>query len=399
MEIYSHPDIPEILSLPGNSSCCDCGMERPKWASLNNGIFLCLKCAGIHRSLGVDISTIRSLQIDSWTDKQILYLSQGGNLKFKQNLEEFGIDPKTQVEYKYKCKASDYYRKYLKNLVEKISDQNYKQIELIKPSSEEGRELMDIKKGNDDVNNVNIIGDFKEQKKDEGFFGAIGSFFNNVKKQATEAAGKISKEFDELKIGDKLKEAGDKIADNAKIAGNYLKDKSQKALNSDFVKGITNKAESGINVVIEKTKVLLKKNENQNQPQNEQSVNLIIGNNKDNNNINNDNAQNIGQNEKEKIQMSNVINNDNINNININENKDNNEIINGGNNKKEEIKEEEVKKEEEGKNEEKPKEEKVEEKKEEENKENENIDNNDNIGNKKIEEENVKHEPENPQGP
>ena len=64
MEIYSHPDIPEILSLPGNSICCDCGIEKPKWASLNNGAFLCLKCAGIHPSLGVDISTICSLQID-----------------------------------------------------------------------------------------------------------------------------------------------------------------------------------------------------------------------------------------------------------------------------------------------------------------------------------------------
>jgi len=58
MEIYSHPDNLEILSLPGNSTCCDCGIEKPKWASLNNSAFLCLKCAGIHRSLGIDISTI-----------------------------------------------------------------------------------------------------------------------------------------------------------------------------------------------------------------------------------------------------------------------------------------------------------------------------------------------------
>ena len=102
MEIYSHPDIPEILSIPGNSSCCDCGMEKPKWASLNNGAFLCLKCAGVHRSLGVDISTIRSLQIDSWTDKQILYLSHGGNFKLQKLWEEYSINPKDSVEKKYK---------------------------------------------------------------------------------------------------------------------------------------------------------------------------------------------------------------------------------------------------------------------------------------------------------
>ena len=135
MEIYSHPDIPEILSLPGNSTCCDCGIEKPKWASLNNGVFLCLKCAGIHRGLGVDISTIRSLQIDSWTDKQILYLTNGGNNKLKQIWEEYGINSSFSVEKKYKSKACDYYRKYLKNLVEKISDKDYQQIELIKPST------------------------------------------------------------------------------------------------------------------------------------------------------------------------------------------------------------------------------------------------------------------------
>ena len=98
MEIYLHSEIPEILSLQINSTCYDCGIEKPKWASLNNGAFLCLKCAGIHRSLGADISTIRSLQIDWWTDKQILYLSQGGNFKLQKILEEYGIDPKDPVE-------------------------------------------------------------------------------------------------------------------------------------------------------------------------------------------------------------------------------------------------------------------------------------------------------------
>ena len=380
MEIYSHPDIPEILSLPGNSSCCDCGMEKPKWASLNNGAFLCLKCAGVHRSLGVDISTIRSLQIDSWTDKQILYLSHGGNFKLQKLWEEYSINPKDSVEKKYKSKAGEYYRKYLKNLVEKISDPDYQQIELIKPSTEEGKEMMEDKKVNEDVNNINIIGEFKENKKDEGFFSVVGSFFNDVKKQATQAADKISKGIDDLKIKDKLREASDKITDNAKIVGNYIKDKSQKALNSELVKGITKTAESGINVVIEKTKILLNKNDDV--PEN---VNVITLNNQQNNNENNNSNNNNNNNNElnihpldQDIQMSNIVNND----ININNNKinDKNENVNENEIKNEEVKKEEI-----------PKEEKVEEKKE------ENINNA--VENKKIEEENVKMEPENPKGP
>ena len=379
MEIYSHPDIPEILSLPGNSTCCDCGMEKPKWASLNNGVFLCLKCAGFHRSLGVDISTIRSLQIDSWTDKQILYLTNGGNTKLKSIWEEYGIDSNTSVEKKYKSKACDYYRKYLKNLVEKISDPNFQQIELIKPNSEEGKQIVEIKKGNEDVNNMNIIGEFNQQKKDEGIFGVFGSFFNNVKKTATEVSGKISKGIEELKITDKLKEAGDKISDNAKIVGNYIKDKSQKVVNSDFVQGITKTAESGINVVIEKTKVLLNKNENR--PEN---VNIVL--------LNNEQKQDEQNNiQNQDIQMSNIISeNNNINNINLNNNNEKNELGKGGEIKNEENKKEEIQ------NEEIPKEDKIDEKNEENNIDNGN--NNNVIDNKKIEEENVKFEPEKQNG-
>ena len=406
MEIYSHPDIPEILSLPGNSTCCDCGMEKPKWASLNNGIFLCLKCAGIHRSLGVDISTIRSLQIDSWTDKQILYLTNGGNNKLKQIWEEYGINSNSSVENKYKSKACDYYRKYLKNLVEKISDKDYKQIELIKPSTEEGKERMEIKQGKDDVNNMNIIGDFNEPKKEEGFFKVVGNFLNSMKQSASEAANKIGKEIDDLKIKDKLKEAGDKISDNAKIVGNFIKDKSQQALKSDFVQGITKTAESGINVVIEKTKVLLNKNENQ-----QESANVLLIN--DEQRIGNENQQN--DNQKGDIQMSNVINNDSVNNNNDLNNNINseNKIDNEGEIKNEEIDKEKIRKEEikneflpkeeikkdEVKNEINPKEEKSEEKKDENNLANDNKTNNNLIGNQKLEEESVKFEPENPNGP
>ena len=382
MEIYSHPDIPEILQIPGNSACCDCNSEKPKWASLNNGVFLCLKCAGIHRSLGVEISTIRSLQIDSWTDKQIFYLSKGGNEKFKKFLSEYQIDSKSQIDLKYKSKAADYYRKSLKNEIEKTTDKDYKEIELIKPSLEEGKEIIDIKKGQEEVNNSNVIGAYNEQKKEEGFFGVMGSFFNSMKKTAGDVAGKITKEIDDLKIGDKLKETGESIVGFAKAGGNFIKDKSQQAINSNFVQGITKTAESGINSVIEKTKTLLK-NDKDNQKQN-LNPNLLK-----NNEIQ---AENGLQNDN--IQMSDIINdnNNNIGNINnANDVVNEGEIKNEENQKTEEIKNDEGLKKEEKENEPKPLEET---KIENESKNNENINNV--IENKEIKEENIRHEPEIP---
>ena len=35
----------DILSVPGNERCCDCGAENPEWASINIGITLCIGSA------------------------------------------------------------------------------------------------------------------------------------------------------------------------------------------------------------------------------------------------------------------------------------------------------------------------------------------------------------------
>ena len=39
----------ELLSISGNDVCSDCGIEKPEWASYNMGIFLCTRCAAVHR--------------------------------------------------------------------------------------------------------------------------------------------------------------------------------------------------------------------------------------------------------------------------------------------------------------------------------------------------------------
>jgi len=43
----------------------------PRWASWNLGVFLCIRCAGIHRNLGVHVSKVKSVNLDSWTPEQL----------------------------------------------------------------------------------------------------------------------------------------------------------------------------------------------------------------------------------------------------------------------------------------------------------------------------------------
>lgn len=44
----------------------------PRWASWNIGIFLCIRCAGLHRKLGVHISKVKSVNLDTWTPQQVV---------------------------------------------------------------------------------------------------------------------------------------------------------------------------------------------------------------------------------------------------------------------------------------------------------------------------------------
>ncbi|XP_059801400.1 arf-GAP with coiled-coil, ANK repeat and PH domain-containing protein 2-like isoform X3 [Hypanus sabinus] len=68
-----------VECIAGNTNCCDCGQADPRWASINLGITLCIECSGIHRSLGVHFSKVRSLTLDSWEPELLKLMCALGN--------------------------------------------------------------------------------------------------------------------------------------------------------------------------------------------------------------------------------------------------------------------------------------------------------------------------------
>lgn len=80
-------ELPAMLALPHNAACADCGAAKPTWASINLGVFICLECAGVHRSLGTHISKVRSTDLDEWDGIDLAVMDNAkANLFFEATL-------------------------------------------------------------------------------------------------------------------------------------------------------------------------------------------------------------------------------------------------------------------------------------------------------------------------
>uniref|UniRef100_A0A8D3B027 ArfGAP with SH3 domain, ankyrin repeat and PH domain 1 n=1 Tax=Scophthalmus maximus TaxID=52904 RepID=A0A8D3B027_SCOMX len=79
--------IEDVLRMPGNEVCCDCGAVEPKWLSTNLGILTCIECSGIHREMGVHISRIQSMELDKLGTSELLLAKNVGNSSFNEIME------------------------------------------------------------------------------------------------------------------------------------------------------------------------------------------------------------------------------------------------------------------------------------------------------------------------
>lgn len=112
----------EVKALAKNNKtrCFDCNMPNPQWASTSYGIFVCLECAGIHRSYGLLISRIKSINMDNWSLLEYKLLEIGGNDKLEKFFADKNISKERGI---YKQSALLGYAKQLKERVAEFETQ------------------------------------------------------------------------------------------------------------------------------------------------------------------------------------------------------------------------------------------------------------------------------------
>lgn len=69
-----------LWAIEGNRMCADCDSADPEWCSINMGCLICMACSGVHRSLGVHISKVRSLKLDQFGDSLLGFMLAIGNI-------------------------------------------------------------------------------------------------------------------------------------------------------------------------------------------------------------------------------------------------------------------------------------------------------------------------------
>ncbi|TNV81105.1 hypothetical protein FGO68_gene17258 [Halteria grandinella] len=129
-----------------NHTCFECNSHGTQWVSVNLAIFLCLKCSGLHRGYGVQTSFIRSLLMDTLSQKQVAALETGGNRQLKKFMEFYGIAGIGSPQ-RYQTVAIEWYRGKLRELAEQgVSRDGGKSVEFSqfadRPSVEEGRQMI-----------------------------------------------------------------------------------------------------------------------------------------------------------------------------------------------------------------------------------------------------------------
>jgi len=80
LDAVHHRELQQLRKQPANAICAECGEGDTAWASVNLGVFLCVRCSDVHRALGTHISKPKGCSgTYLWGPDEIEQMKQIGN--------------------------------------------------------------------------------------------------------------------------------------------------------------------------------------------------------------------------------------------------------------------------------------------------------------------------------
>lgn len=87
-----------------NNKCADCGSSDNSWASVTHGVFLCIVCSDVHRSVGTHITKMKGCSgTYLWGPDELKVMQEMGNRKANQlyGSEKVAADASKEAKQRY----------------------------------------------------------------------------------------------------------------------------------------------------------------------------------------------------------------------------------------------------------------------------------------------------------
>lgn len=169
----------QLQKIGSNKKCIDCNAPNPQWASPKFGIFICLECAGIHRSLGVHISFVRSITMDQFKQDELVRMEKGGNQLLLDYFKSHSIDMTLPQKFKYDNPIAVDYKERLTCLVEdkEFVEPSHPDFDPTKLGKESSAPISNLKETS--ATPMESSADIKslpasQQEKNEAYFAKLG---------------------------------------------------------------------------------------------------------------------------------------------------------------------------------------------------------------------------------
>jgi len=106
----SQQQLKRLRSLSGNKTWADCDRQDNSWASVSHGVFICVICSDVHRSVGTHITKVKGCTgTYLWGPDELERMQTAGNQAGNSKYGAKKIEPDASKEQKQRYVTEKYY--------------------------------------------------------------------------------------------------------------------------------------------------------------------------------------------------------------------------------------------------------------------------------------------------